>query len=599
MVYVAKRNSFNLSTEFINGSNNNHRIKNNKMKKQTCMHLVPRIIYSFKLTLALSGALILGGQFFVTDALAQWSSDSTINNHICTTSRQQGAERVVSDGHGGAIIAWWDLDLTTSNYNIYAQRIDSAGILQWVDSGVVICANPLLQQNPEMTSDNHGGAIIVWQDNRSGNCEIYAQRINGSGVVQWTADGVSVGNATNCQTFPQVISDSSDGAIVTWKDLRNGTSYRIYAQHINGNGINQWGSGGVAMSTGTNEQGEPQIISDANNGSIICWQEYVGSQYDVYAQRLNSGGAILWGVNGSVICSAANFQQRSHLTTDGANGAIIIWEDSRTGAGTSSYAQRVNGSGVVQWAPDGVQIGPAAVSGVAQSVQRIVSDSSGGAFITWRNGNNEVYGQHISTGGSLIWGATGLQIISQSNANEPQVINDGGSGAIIAWYDFRGSGNGDIIAQHVDSGGAILWAVNGVGVCRNSFGQSGARLVGDGSGGAILTWQDERDFAVNSVDIYASKLNNNGTLGVATGVNDIAIDNSLLIYPNPLTNELSVNGTMQNGMIRIFDVSGKEILKQKSSDVSTKINTEKLLAGFYLISYTQEDKTLITKLVKY
>jgi hypothetical protein len=571
------------------------------MKKQTFMRLVivQRIINFFKLTFALSGALILFGQFFVTDAIAQWSSDPTINNHICITARQQGAERIVTDGHGGAIITWWDLDLTTSNYNIYAQRIDSAGILQWVDSGVVICANPLLQQNPEMTSDNHGGAIIVWQDNRSGNCEIYAQRINGSGVVQWTADGVSVGNATNCQTFPQAISDNSDGAIVTWKDLRNGSSYRIYTQHIDGNGINQWGSGGVAMSTGTNEQGEPQLISDGNNGSIISWQEYVGSQYDIYAQRLNSSGAIQWGVNGSVICSAPNFQLYSKLTTDGSNGAIITWQDSRTGTGNNSYAQRVNGSGVIQWAMNGVMIGPAAVAGVSEINQRIISDSSGGAFVSWRHDNDQVYGQHISPGGSLIWGATGLLITSQSNVREPEVINDGGSGAIIAWCDFRGSGNGDIFAQRIDSGGTTLWAANGVSVCSNSFGQTGTRLVGDGSGGAILTWQDERDFAVNSVDIYASKINSNGTLGVASGVNDIAIDNSMLIYPNPLTNELSVNGTMQNGMIRIFDVSGKEILQQKSSDVSTKIKTEKLLAGFYLFNYTHGDKTVYTKLVKY
>ena len=120
-----------------------------------------------------------------------------------------------------------------------------------------------------LQSDGVGGAIIVWQDNRSGNCEIYAQKIDASGVVQWTTDGVSVGEATNCQTFPQAISDGAGGAFVTWKDLRNGSSYRIYTQRINAIGINQWGAGGVSMSIGTNEQGEPQIVSDGAGGMIV------------------------------------------------------------------------------------------------------------------------------------------------------------------------------------------------------------------------------------------------------------------------------------------------------------------------------------------
>lgn len=119
---------------------------------------------------------------------AQWSTNPNVNNAICSTVNQQQAPRVASDGSGGSIITWWDYDLTTSNYNIYAQRINSSGIVQWTPGGVAICTNSLHQQNPEITSDGNGGAIIAWQDNRSGNCEIYAQRVNASGAVQWATD---------------------------------------------------------------------------------------------------------------------------------------------------------------------------------------------------------------------------------------------------------------------------------------------------------------------------------------------------------------------------------------------------------------------------
>ena len=53
---------------------------------------------------------------------------------------------------------------------------------------------------PTIISDGSGGAIIAWMDSRSGaHCDIYAQRINASGVVQWTADGVAISTAAGAQ----------------------------------------------------------------------------------------------------------------------------------------------------------------------------------------------------------------------------------------------------------------------------------------------------------------------------------------------------------------------------------------------------------------
>ena len=41
----------------------------------------------------------------------------------------------------------------------------------------------------------------------------------------------------------------------------------------------------------------------------------------------------------------------------------------------------------------------------------------------------------------------------------------------------------------------------------------------------------------------------------------------------------------------LFDVLGKEILRQKTFSSETKINTEKLLPGFYLLNYKEGNKT--------
>ena len=40
--------------------------------------------------------------------------------------------------------------------------------------------------NPHINSDDNGGVIIAWADARNGNGNnVYAQRINSSGVIQW------------------------------------------------------------------------------------------------------------------------------------------------------------------------------------------------------------------------------------------------------------------------------------------------------------------------------------------------------------------------------------------------------------------------------
>ena len=100
------------------------------------------------------------------------------------------------------------------------------------------------QLNPQIISDGGGGAIIAWEDYRSGaaispdenvvevNADIYAQRINGSGQALWGADGVAVSNPEDDQLNPQLVGDGLGGAIIVWQDFRSDTHYDIFAQRV-------------------------------------------------------------------------------------------------------------------------------------------------------------------------------------------------------------------------------------------------------------------------------------------------------------------------------------------------------------------------------
>ena len=56
------------------------------------------------------------------------------------------------------------------------------------------------------------------------------------GTPLWTLNGVAICTTVNDQYNPTIVSDGSGGAIITWNDFRNGSDYDIYAQKIDENG---------------------------------------------------------------------------------------------------------------------------------------------------------------------------------------------------------------------------------------------------------------------------------------------------------------------------------------------------------------------------
>ncbi|MFQ6044057.1 MAG: hypothetical protein ACE5PV_24650, partial [Candidatus Poribacteria bacterium] len=93
-------------------------------------------------------------------------------------------------------------------------------------------------------------------------------------------------------------------------------------------------------------QREPQLISDGVSGAIIYWKDYrrdYGDQTadDIYVQRINAEGEILWGRNGAAVCTADGQQITPHAVADGKGGIFIAWTDKRSGE-EDIYIQRVS-----------------------------------------------------------------------------------------------------------------------------------------------------------------------------------------------------------------------------------------------------------------
>src|SRR5579872_750308 len=97
--------------------------------------------------------------FPLAPAMAQWKSDSTANTPVCVASLTQQNPQACTDGSNGAIIVWEDF--RNSNWDIYAQKLNSDGIAQWTLNGINICSSTANQTSPVICEDRSGGAYVV------------------------------------------------------------------------------------------------------------------------------------------------------------------------------------------------------------------------------------------------------------------------------------------------------------------------------------------------------------------------------------------------------------------------------------------------------
>lgn len=491
-----------------------------------------------------------------------WQATNPANVAVSAAAGDQNAPQIIADGAGGAFMVWEDL--RDGNPDIYAQRLNNAGVPQWTANGVAVRVAvdetgtvPRRQAAPQLIADGAGGTIIVWQDLRNGSYDIYAQRLDSAGAPQWTANGVAINVAVDEQSAPQLIPDGAGGAIIVWQDQRRGRfvessggttpGFDVYAQRIDGAGVLQWTAEGVAISAQDREQGVPQLISDGAGGAIIVWQDNrSGNNRDIYVQRVDAAGVPQWTADGIVVADAGiSFSLLSQptsqniglinpqLATDGTDGAIVVWRD----FDNNVYAQRINGVGVPQWATsvaipipgvpnDALQ--PTLVTNVGVPVRGLprgvslggvafaypIPDGVGGAIIAWNDVRSidfgvDVYAQRLNNAGVPQWATNGVAVSTAVNGqSSPRIVSDGTGGAIVAWNDARTSATSgtDIYAQRLDAAGILQWPEATV-ISTATGDQTVPQLVTDGTGGAIVVWQDRRD---GNNDVYAQRIGASG-----------------------------------------------------------------------------------------
>ncbi len=419
-----------------------------------------------------------------------WTVDIVYDLPICITSDSKFNSKIIQTSTG-TIIIW-----ANGSYDLYGQKIDDSGNILWGANGKLLCSGALASHYPPEIVETSDGIVMVWDATKSKICRIYAQKIDNNGNFQWEAGGKQI-CSTRYQSTPKIVNTSS-GFIVLWKDSRNidlggsSNSSDIYGQKIDNSGNLLWGASGKAISNTALVEGNPAIFN-TSLGIIITWYTGTNNIRNIIAQKIDENGNFLWTSN-KIIASNSNAMSIPEIL-DISSGLIFTWFT--LGSSDSNiYAQKIDNSNNVLWGSGK----PICTDPGNQTTPQIVETNTG-IIIAWTDG--DIYSRKIDENGNFLWPSSKPICTASASQSSIQVVNTD-SGTVFVWSDGRnGIGNSHIYAQKMDSDDNFLWTENGKSI---RTGKLFAPKAISSTYGAIIIWFDTN----SNYDIYVRKINSLG-----------------------------------------------------------------------------------------
>jgi len=384
--------------------------------------------------------------FLLTNLPLAWSQEFKVNTDLGKI--YQGYPAMACSDSGSFVVVWEDQ--REGDYNIYSQRYDKLGQAIGVNFKVNDDTNKSAQFSPALAMDKDGNFVVVWRDYRNGtypfNPDIYCQRFDSSGQKLGVNFKANSETPWANQIDPAVAMDGDGDFIVTWTDYRNG-NWDIYCQRYNFSGQAQGTNFKVNSDVGTSYQHHSRVACDYWGNFACVWYDYRSENDNIFAQRFDSSGAAL----------GTNFL--------------------------------VNNDGGIspQFNPD------------------IAMDRRGNFVIVWydlRNSNGDIYARMYNSLGSSL-GSDFKVNDDQLNEEQqnPSVAMDLAGNFVLAWQDYRNK-NYDIYAQEFDAYGKKVGSNSKVNTDSGTAKQVYVEIALNTTK-IFLTWTDERNIN-NGFDIYAS-----------------------------------------------------------------------------------------------
>lgn len=275
------------------------------------------------------------------------------------------------DGSGGIMTIWvfgyYDMDGTAIG-GIYLQCFDSLGHPIWEENGRKI---------------NYDGFMIKAIVDGKGSCFALTGMRNGASITKYLIKVDFDGQLLWQEQLPanfiesDIISDDLGGAYVLsyyYYNQNNPENMGIVTQRFDKDGNKLWGESGIVICDTIGDQGRLEsAIRFKESNLIISWSE-VKEIRQVYLQRIDDNGTLLWNKQGVPVSSVNSSKSSCRLLQSSENEIIAAFYDNRDTVGIT-YAQKFNENGAAQWGSRDVLVSTRVYPG------GLISDGRGGAII--------------------------------------------------------------------------------------------------------------------------------------------------------------------------------------------------------------------------
>ena len=414
---------------------------------------------------------------------------------------------VVSEAQGGVLLCWNLFHEATRQWTIQLQRMDEKGEELWKPQGVYLSDSVGINlQNPSLDRDGAGGAFVAFErlGGASRGRDIWCARVSRTGAVAYRT---TVNDGPNDQQSPRVVQKQGQ-LWVAWEQ-RNGSETDLYAQRVDRlTGLTGLGSGGKPVCTAPGTQSRAVwAVSAFHEAQLLLWLDERNNSGDLFAQQLNDDGQPLWPRNGLPMVVTKNAQADAVAIADEQGGAWLAWLETVAGF-AYPHIQRVNKQGQLPLGASGKPLLPQQSAGRPQLANpQLVLSPLGDAYLTWedfRNGNRnpDIYLQRLSPQGKPLWQAGGIPVCTAPGLQSVPVLLPYKGGTYVGWMDRRNGTDENLYLQKVDSGGNLLWEVQGKLLCGAPRSQSTLRLYPQADYQFLAVWTDARAFDSLGFDLY-------------------------------------------------------------------------------------------------